>query len=72
MKNLSKVSRREFVTLAAAGLTLAGSRGLFALDQKEGAAKARPPISADEALRQLIEGNATVCERATRESATQS
>ena len=58
MKDLSKVSRREFVTLAAAGLTLAGSGGLFALSQKEGAAKARPPISADEALRQLIEGNA--------------
>jgi carbonic anhydrase len=58
MKDLSKVSRREFVTLAAAGLTLAGSGGLFALAQKEGAAKARPPISADEALRQLLDGNA--------------
>ena len=58
MKDLSKVSRREFVTLAAAGLTLAGSGELFALAQKEGAAKARPPISADEALRQLLDGNA--------------
>jgi carbonic anhydrase len=58
MKDLSKVSRREFVALAAAGLTVAGSGGLFALAQKEGAAKPRPPISADEALRQLIEGNA--------------
>jgi carbonic anhydrase len=57
MKSLSKVSRREFVTLAAAGLTLASSKGLFALAQKEGAGKARSPISADEALRQLIEGN---------------
>jgi carbonic anhydrase len=58
MKDLSKVSRREFVALAAAGLSLAVPKGLFALDQKEAAGKARPPISADEALRQLIEGNA--------------
>ncbi len=58
MKDLSKVSRREFVTLAAAGLSLAVPKGLLAFDQKETAGKARPPISADEALRQLIEGNA--------------
>jgi carbonic anhydrase len=37
---------------------VAGSGGLFALAQKKGAAKAKPSISADEALRQLIEGNA--------------
>jgi carbonic anhydrase len=58
MKDLSKVSRREFGKLAAAGLSLALPKGLLALDQKEAAGKARPQISADEALRQLLEGNA--------------
>lgn len=58
MKDLSRVSRREFGKLAAAGLSLALPKGLLALDQKESASKARPPISADEALRQLLEGNA--------------
>jgi carbonic anhydrase len=58
MKDLSRVSRREFGKLAAAGLTLALPKGLLAFDQKEAADKARPPISADEALHQLIEGNA--------------
>src|SRR5580692_4362105 len=58
MKNLSRFSRREFVTLAVAGLSLAVPKGLLAFAQKESTGKARPPISADEALRQLIEGNA--------------
>jgi carbonic anhydrase len=56
MKDLSRFSRREFVTLAAAGLSLAVPKRL-AFAQKESPAKARTPISADEALRQLIEGN---------------
>ena len=58
MKNLSKVSRREFVGLAAAGMSLAVPKGLLALVQKEAAGKARAPISADQALRELVEGNA--------------
>jgi carbonic anhydrase len=58
MKDLSKVSRREFGKLAAAGLSLALPTGLLGLDQKDTGGKARPPISADEALRQLLEGNA--------------
>ena len=58
MKNLSRVSRREFVGLAAAGLSLAVPKGLLALVQKEAAGKARAPISADQALRELVEGNA--------------
>jgi carbonic anhydrase len=58
MKDFSKVSRREFGKLAAAGLTLALPKGLLAVDQKEAVGKARPQIGADEALRQLLEGNA--------------
>jgi carbonic anhydrase len=58
MKDISKVSRRDFGKLAAAGLSLALPTGLLGFDQKDAAGKARPPISADEALRQLIEGNA--------------
>ena len=58
MKNLSRVSRREFVGLAAAELSLAVPKGLLALVQKEAAGKARAPISADQALRELVEGNA--------------
>ena len=57
MKNLSKISRREFVTLAATGLSLA-SPGLLALAQKEAVGKPRSPISADEALHRLLDGNA--------------
>ncbi|HXM61133.1 MAG TPA: carbonic anhydrase [Terriglobales bacterium] len=58
MKDLSKVSRREFVTLAAAGLTLASPVGLLALDQKEAAGKPRTQVSADKALQELLLGNA--------------
>jgi carbonic anhydrase len=58
MNDLSKVSRREFVGLAAAGLSLAVPKGLMAFAQKEAASKARPPISADQALHELVEGNA--------------
>src|SRR5579863_1553255 len=54
MNDLSKFSRREFVTLAAAGLSLACPKGLFALAE---AGNPRPPISADQALRELLDGN---------------
>lgn len=57
MKDLSKVSRREFVTLAAAGLSLACPKGLLALAETEAAGNTRPPISADQALRELLDGN---------------
>lgn len=58
MKNLSKVSRREFVTVATAGLSLVGAKGLLALPQTQAVGKPRAPISADEALRELLAGNA--------------
>ena len=64
MKPLPAVSRRKFVTLTAAGLTLANSLHLSAgalgrVAQKEAASsRARAPISADQALRELVEGNA--------------
>lgn len=57
MTNLSKASRREFVTLAAAGLSLASPKGLLALAQKKAAAKPRSLISPDQALRDLLDGN---------------
>jgi hypothetical protein len=37
MKNLSSFSRRDFVALAAAGLSLVGPRGVFALGAKASA-----------------------------------
>ncbi len=57
-----KFSRRNFVKLAtvtvtAAGLSLYGSGGLVAAEQKGTATKARPPLGADEALRELLAGN---------------
>jgi carbonic anhydrase len=55
MKNLSNVSRREFVTLAAAGLSLASPKTLLALSQQEGGAS--PSVSTDEAFRQLLDDN---------------
>src|SRR5450432_3373761 len=58
MKNLSKFSRREFVTLTAAGLSVLSSKGLLALPQTQTAAKPRALISADEALQELLAGNA--------------
>ena len=57
-----KFSRREFVKLATvavttAGLSLSGSGGLVAAEQKRAAPKALPPMGADEALRALLAGN---------------
>jgi carbonic anhydrase len=60
MKNLSTFSRRDFARLSAVGLSLASAKGLFALSQeakKEGASKSRAPISADQALKELLDGN---------------
>jgi|SRR5450631_634240 carbonic anhydrase len=58
MKKLSRFSRREFVTLTAAGLSLVGSKGLLALPQTQAVSTPRAPISADESLRELLAGNA--------------
>jgi hypothetical protein len=64
MKSLPVVSRRKFMTLTAAGLTLASSAQLFAgsheeATQKETASGKTPaPISADQAWQDLLEGNA--------------
>jgi len=57
MKNLSRVSRREFATLAAAGLSLATAKRLLALAQKEVSGKPRSLPSADESLHELLDGN---------------
>jgi carbonic anhydrase len=58
MKNQSEVSRREFVTLAAAGLSLASPKQIRALAQKDTMAPPRATINADEALHRLLDGNA--------------
>ncbi len=55
-------SRREFVklatvTLTTAGLSLSGSDGLVAAEQKREAPKAVRPMGADDALRGLLAGN---------------
>jgi carbonic anhydrase len=57
-----KLSRRNFVklatvTLGAAGLGHYGSEELLAARQKDGATKPKPPLGADEALRELLAGN---------------
>jgi carbonic anhydrase len=62
MKCLSAVSRREFITVAAAGFTLANSTQLFSEShneesQKEAASKTPAPLSADQAWHDLLEGN---------------
>ena len=55
-------SRREFVklatvTLTTAGLSLSGSDGLVAAEQKRVAPKALRPMRADDALSELLAGN---------------
>jgi carbonic anhydrase len=57
MRNLARVSRREFGTMAVVGLSLVGSRRLRALDEKSAATNPRTPVSADRALRELLDGN---------------
>ena len=57
MKNLSTFSRRDFARLAAAGLSLASAEELFAMAQKQ-VGKPQAPISADQALQELLDGNA--------------
>jgi len=56
MRNQSKFSRREFAALATASLSLAAPNSLFAWAQKD--APAKPPITADQAWRDLLDGNA--------------
>ena len=64
MKCSSVVSRREFITVAAAGFTLANSTHLFAgsheeAAQKEAASSKTPaPVSPDQAWHDLLDGNA--------------
>ncbi|HEY6369185.1 MAG TPA: carbonic anhydrase [Candidatus Sulfotelmatobacter sp.] len=69
MKRLSEVSRREFISLTAAGLSLANSTRLFAEShnerfhedaaQKPAASGPTPaPLGPDEALDDLLDGNA--------------
>ena len=48
MKNLAMISRREFVTLAAAGLSLASPKKFLALSQ-QGVVGSPRSLSADEA-----------------------
>jgi len=57
MSNLSKLSRREFTTLAAAGLSLAVPESLHAWAQKEAPAQPPSPITADQAWHDLLQGN---------------
>ena len=64
MKPTPAVSRRKFMTLTAAGFTLANSAHLFAgslaeAAQKESApSKAPTPVTGDQAWRDLLDGNA--------------
>jgi len=58
MNDRSNISRREFVTLAAAGLSLAGPMGGLAFaQQKAQPGKKGQPVNADQAWRDLMEGN---------------
>jgi carbonic anhydrase len=57
MKNPSNISRREFVTLAAAGLSLAAPKGVLALVQKEAPPKTGSPVNPNDAWHDLLNGN---------------
>jgi carbonic anhydrase len=63
MKSLLGVSRRKFMTLAAAGLTLANSARLLAGSREEAAqkdaasSKTPAPVGADQAWHDLLDGN---------------
>jgi carbonic anhydrase len=58
MKSMPTISRREFVALAAAGATVASSKELLAMRQTEAVRKTPSPVSAADALRALLDGNA--------------
>ena len=60
MNNPSNFSRREFVTLAAAGLSLAGPKSVLASAQNEALGKPRPSVSPDQALRDLLNPEAVI------------
>jgi carbonic anhydrase len=57
MNNLPKMSRREFSTLVAAGVTLIRPPEMLALAQKGAPGKKGSPIDPDGALRDLLNGN---------------
>ncbi|MGA7245019.1 MAG: carbonic anhydrase [Terracidiphilus sp.] len=57
MKSLSTVSRRDFFTLATAGLSLANPSVLFAELRRELESEARPSMHPDQALSDLLNGN---------------
>ncbi len=57
MKNSSNFSRRQFAALAAAGLALVVPESAFAWAQKEAPSKSRAPVNADQAWRDLLDGN---------------
>ncbi len=57
MKSRSRFSRREFVTLGAAGLSLAVPKHVRAFAQKEAPSKPVSAVSADQAWRDLLDGN---------------
>src|SRR5580698_7477387 len=56
MKDLSEVSRRKFVTLAAAGLGLASTKKLLALSEQTAPSSPRS-IGAEDAWRELLDEN---------------
>lgn len=66
MKNLPDVSRREFFTLAAVGLSLATPLGRLALAQKGAPGKVGLQVDPDQALRDLLDGNARFARGQTR------
>jgi carbonic anhydrase len=55
---VSTISRRKFATLAAAGVGAASSKGLLAMNTQAAARNSASQVSADDALHQLLEGNA--------------
>jgi carbonic anhydrase len=57
MKTLSHVSRREFVTLATAALSLVAPKGVLAMTQKETPGKTGARVSPDDTWRDLLNGN---------------
>ena len=62
MKNPSRFSRREFVTLGAAGLSMAVPKHVRAFAQKEAPSKRVSAVSADQSWRDLLDGNSRLRE----------